>query len=176
MIDNKEVNRQLRTAAINRGLCNQWQRDWRHDWDLETMKEKFFKGIDFFILNRFISNDKFKELFSVDELRKNGVLVDDKYSLVNPEHAIMVGNSQSTLRFNQYQVSTLYIIDNSQAKIEAKNNSFVMVHLFDTAQVEIKQTDNAKVVVLLHSNSAVIISDDCISIQYELDYLQKKLG
>lgn len=167
-----ELNKELRTQAINNGLCAMWQKEWKEDWDLDKMISQFYRGIDFFLDKRFVSNNFIKENFDRDFLRKNGILVDDTYSLLNPRNAILIGESQSTIRFNNYMVATIYVIDNSKAKILAKGHSSVIVHLLGTPQVEVEQKEHGNVLIINHSKESVIISDDGIKIKEEFDYLK----
>lgn len=171
-MDKKELNNELRTQAINNGLCAMWQKEWKNDWDLDKMVSQFYRGIDFFLDKRFVSDAFIKDNFEKDFLRKNGILVDDTYSLLNPSKAILIGNSQSNIRYNNYKVSTIYIIDNSKAKIIAKGHSAVIVHLLGSPQVEVEQKEHGNVLIINHSKESVIISDDGIKIKEEFDYLK----
>lgn len=171
-MENSELNKQLREAAIKNGLCEQWQGYWRRDWDFEKMVERFFTGIDFFLKNRFISNYMFKDGFSKDFLRKHAVLVDDEYSLLNPEKSILIGKSQSNMRFNGRTIATSYIVDQSVGNITAKGKAFVLIHLLDDAHVNVIQQDSAEVVVIIHSPTCKVTTSDTITIKYELDYLR----
>lgn len=172
MINEKELNKELREFAISNGLCNKWQREWREDWDKDKMVSQFYRGIDFYIKNRFVSNDFLKNSFDVEFLRSKGILVDDTYSLLNPENAILIGKSSSNIRFNDRNISTLYILDKSKAKITAKGKSFVMVHLFGMAEVEAEQESGGEVVAIVHSTDCVVSSDSGVKIKYEFDYLR----
>lgn len=171
-MNKKELNKELRAQAINNGLCAMWQKEWKEDWDLDKMISQFYRGIDFFLDKRFVSNNFIKENFDRYFLRKNGILVDDTYSLLNPRNAILIGESQSTIRFNNYMVTTIYVIDNSKAKILAKGHSSVIVHLLGNPQVEVEQKEHGNVLIINHSKESVIISDDGIKIKEEFDYLK----
>lgn len=172
MINDSELNKELRDSAIRYGLCNQWQNEWRKDWDKDKMVSRFYKGIDFYLKNRFVSNDFIKNNFDLNFLRNKGILVDDTYSLLNPENAILIGNSSSNIRFNGRNISTLYILDKSKAKITAKGKSFVMVHLLGMSELEAEQESGAEVVAIVHSTDCVVSSDSGVKIKYELDYLR----
>ena len=67
------------------GLCNQWQMEWSIDWNNDRMISQFYRGIDFYLKTRFVDRQFIKENFDIGLLRKNGILVDDTYSLINPE-------------------------------------------------------------------------------------------
>ena len=172
MVDKKELNVKLRKSAIESGLCDDWQKMWEKDWSLDKMVERFYQGIDFFLEKRFMSNQFIKDNFDKDFRRKNGVLVDDKYSLLNPEHAILIGESVSTIRYNGTNCATIYITDQSSAKVIAKNMSFVLIHILGNAKVECQQEHNAKVVAILHSHEASVVSDGNATIREEYNYLK----
>lgn len=168
MIDEKELNKTLRESAIKNGLCAQWQKEWEKDWDIEYMISQFFRGLDFFLIHRFMTNDFMKENFNIDVRRSHNILVDDEYSLSNPKQALIAGDSKATIDADSWAVTTIYAIDNSYVNITAKDCSIVMIHLLDSAQVNVKKKDNSKVFVYIHSKKAVVISDDDIKIREEI--------
>lgn len=172
MNDNVTINRILRQKAISSGLCEIWQQEWKYDWDSERMVSQFYRGIDFFLKYRFMSNEDFKEYFDKDFLRNHGVLVDDRYSLLNPKNAILIGNSQSTVRINSYNVCTVYAVDCSSVNVIAKNSSFVMIHLLGQAKAEVCQDDKAKAVVIRHSPDNAVTTYGSVSVKEEFDYLK----
>lgn len=170
-MDNKELNIALKKLAKQHGMCEKVRKQWDKDWDLDTMISQFYRNIDFFLKERYIPKNFFNELFEKEWLRNNAVLVDDKYSLLNPKYAILIGASDSKIRYNGKSVSTLYITDSSEAEVTAKGESFVMVHMMDSARINAHQFDKAKIVIIKHSTSCRATSDDDVVIRYELDYL-----
>ena len=173
MINEKELNKSLREKAISNGLCAQWQRDWKKDWDVEEMISKFFKGLDFFLKNRFMSNEFMKDNFDIDVRRSHNVLVDDDYQLSNPKQSLITGNSNARINVDSWNVATIYIIDNSFTKVIAKENAFVMVHVLDSAQVNVTQEGDSKVFVYVHSKDSVVITTGKVTVKENLDYLKK---
>ena len=167
MKNGKELNKSLREMTISCGLCQQWQGEWKQDWNLDKMVSQFYRGIDFFISKRFMPNGFIKGNFDRDFLRENGVLVDDEYSLLCPRNAILIGKSKSNIRFNAYNTGTLYILDESVAKVTAKGGAFVMVHVYGKAQLEAEQTDKARIVVVNHSEESIIIAADNVKVREE---------
>lgn len=172
IMNNKELNNELRTKAIANGLCKQWQNEWKEDWDQDKMIRQFYRGLDFFLKRRFMSNDFMKQNFDIKFRRENGVLVDDKYSLMNPETALLIGNSESTIRVNGCQASHVYVLDDSKIKVYAKNKSFVIVHALGSAQIEAKAYDSARLVVIQHSHDIKLNVDENIVLKEEFDYLK----
>ncbi len=173
-MNEKELNKTLRESAISCGLCAQWQKEWENDWDMERRFSQFFRGLDFFLKHRFMTNQFIKDNFSEYARRSHNVIVDDEYSLANPRQALVAGESNTTIKIDAWSVSTIYVLDSSFAKVTAKDSSFVMVHVLDNAQVNIEKKDFAKVFVYLHSKDAVVISYDNIKIKEEFDYLKSK--
>ena len=163
------LNKSLRKDAIGFGLCQQWQGEWKSDWDKQKMVDKFFQGMDFCLKHRFPTNQFIKDNFDLDFRRKSNVLVDDKYSLLNPARALILGESESTIRMNARNSSTIYIRDNSHVKLLASGSSFVIVHLLDSAQIEVETKDNPHVVVITHSKDATLITD-CQDVVYKEEY------
>lgn len=136
------------------------------------MVSQFYRGLDFFLKNRYVSNDFLKENFDNGFLRQNGILVDDNYSLLNPKSSILIGKSSSRIRFNGRNCANIYIIDDSKAMIAASGNSFVIVHLLGNASVEAVQKDNADLVIINHTHNSSISSEGNVRIKEEFDYLK----
>ena len=173
IMNEKELNKDLRSMAIGCGICKQFLDEWGKDWTVDHMISQFFKGIDFYLKKRFVSNEYIKANFDRDFLRSKGALVDDKYSLLNPTQAILIGNSNGTLRINGYTVSTIYVIDDSHAKIIVKGNAFALVHALGNARIDASLQGNAKCTVLRHSETASVIASAGVKVTDELDYLKK---
>ena len=168
MISTQELNCELRRLAIENGLCEKWQKMWAEDWPLEKMVDMFFKGVDFFISTRFVPNEKIEEWVGRDFLRKNGILVNDSYSLANPQNVIAIGNTKTTIRVNANNPANIYLCDESVATLEAKNRSFVIVHLYGEATLRAEAYDKAHVCAIRHSENTKVISKDNILIKKEI--------
>lgn len=167
-----DLNSTLRKRAVDLGLCMQWQKSWNENWDKQKMIDKFFEGLDFCLMHRYPSYDFIKENFDKELLRNNNVLLDDKYSLLNPKEAVLFGNSESTIRYNARNHGSIYIRDNSTAKILASGNSFVIVHLLENAQIKVEKTGDSRVVVIKHSEDVIIIAEKDVEIKEEYDWLK----
>lgn len=168
----KELNEQLRSKAVENGLCDQWQAEWKKDWDVDKMVRQFYRGIDFFLKTKFISNSFIVKNFDRAFLRKNGIIVDDAYSLVNPKMSIVCGDSKSTVRVNDYTVSVLYVTDSSDVTVIAKGHSMIIVHVLGNASVYARNEGNASITVLRHSTSCSVMAVSGVKVRDELDYLQ----
>lgn len=171
-MNNKELNISLRKDAIGFGLCKQWQADWKSDWDMQTLIDKYKEGIDFCLLNDYPGNEFIKTNFSQDILRENAILVDDKYSLLNQRICVLLGNSNSTIRYNGRNLGAVYVKDNSHCEVIAKGFSFCIIHAFGNSHLKCSAFDKANIVVLKHSKDIEVEkSEGFVRIKEELDYL-----
>ena len=167
----KQINDQLRNDAIKFGLCQQWQDEWKEDWSQEKMVEKMFKGIDFCLKYRYPSNQFIKDNFDLDFRRKSNVLVDDRYSLLNPPYALILGDSKATIRLNGRKSSIIYIHDWSRVELYASGSSFAIVHLLGDSRIEVEKKDRAHIAVISHSNDArLFASDPTVTFEKELNW------
>ena len=167
-----ELNRDLRDQAVQLGLCQDWQKLWNKDWSREKMVERMFKGLDFCLKYHYPSNDFILKHFDRDFLRQSNVFVNDKYSVCNPKHGLILGDSEVTVRYNAWGNGAIHVRDNSTAKIFARNKSFVIVHLYEKAYVSAEQIDKATIVLIKHSPDVTIVANSNIKIKEEYDYLK----
>lgn len=172
MIERKYLNNILREKAINSGLCQKWQEEWKEDWDEKKMAKQFFRGIDFYLKYKFVSTSDIKGLFDIGFLRANGIIVDDKYSLLNPSHAILIGDSVSVIRSNGRNISSVYVTGNSKAKIIVKDNAYTLVHILDKANVAVTAQQPASCTVIRHSKKAVAETCGNVTVKDEFSYLR----
>ena len=121
------------------------------------------KGADYFLI---------KENFSVDTLRQNNVLVDDKWSLINPVYAALIGNSKCTIRYNGRVSGRVYVMEGVSVKILAHNRSFVIVHSFGKTNIECKASDSAMIKIIHHWVKSEVKKDGFVTELEELDYLR----
>lgn len=164
----KVVNDELRKMAISCGLCGQWQDEWKYDWDVNRLFSQFYRGIDFFIDKRFVTDEYIKDNFDKETLRQNGMLVDDEFSMMNPNNAILIGRSKGTVRMNGFKVTTVYVTDESRLKIVCKNRSFAMVHAYGNTSIDAKVYDSASIVVIRHSDSVSVTAGEEVKIKDEI--------
>lgn len=166
------LNKELRGMARNLGLCDEWFGKWEDTTDSQGLIDKYFEGVDFPLKYHWPSNEYIKENFGRDILHKNNIIVDEKRSALNPDKAMVLGNSDATIRINGNSHSVIYARDCSSLKIYAKNAAFVIVHLFETAHAEIQAKDKSSVLALKHSVKATVKAQGAVRIKEELDYLE----
>lgn len=171
-----ELNKTLRGKAISLGLCQQWQGMWERDWDKETMIRMFIRGLDFCLDNRYPSVDFIKSNFDVSSLRRNAILVDDKYSLLNEPSCVLLGNSKSNIRYNSHYVGNVWLCDNSSAVITAKSKSSVIVHVVDKdTLLSVSTLEKATVTVIFHDEGCQpVIADGNVKFRNEYGLFPKR--
>ena len=160
-----KLNTDLKNQAIALGMCAQWQGDWKKDWNVDVMAERFFKGINFCVKHHFPDKDFLTHNFDKNILRSKNIIVDDNYSLLNPTQALITGCSESTVRYNGLASGKIHIQGDANVKLSAKDRAHVIVHIWDDAQIEIKTEGIADVSVARHSANTLVISDNKIRIK-----------
>ena len=167
-----ELNKELKQQASTLGLCSDWQKMWNNSWSKEKLIERMFKGIDFVLKHHWPANEFISKKFDRDILRKNGVFVDDTYSVTNTRNGLVLGKSNVIFRYNGSTYGNIHVRDNSQAKIIGKGRCFVLVHIYESAYVTAEQEDRAKIVLIKHSEKVTIVADKNVKIREEFDYLK----
>lgn len=160
-----ELNKTLRDSAIALGLCKQWQADWNQDWDVDKMADKFWQGINFCVKNHYPDKDFIVNTFDKNTLRGKCIIADDKYSLLNPSQALIIGNSQSTIRYNALASGRIHIQHDSAVTLTAKGRSRVIAHVWDRAHLNVQRQDVARVLVVLHSPYASVTHNGDIEVK-----------
>ncbi len=172
MADSKK-NSELRDKAISLGLCDLWQELWSKDWDDMKMIERYKEGIDFCLANDFPSVEYIKSHFSKEDLRKGGLFMDDKRSVLNEKMIVVRGSSDITARYNGDTVAEVYITDSATLKVYAKNHCHVILHIIGNAQVDIQQEDDATVLAIRHSKTCEIhVTKGSVTEREEYTYLK----
>lgn len=163
------TNQVLRNQAIRDGLCQKWQNEvWNRNMSTDELVDMFYRGIDFAIEHHYPDKGTLLTLFGVRMLREYAVLVDDHFSLLNPEHAILIGDSTTNARYNGHIVAELYLTDNSTADVYAREKAHVIVHLYGQSSVRIHSFDSSDVLAVRHSvDASCSIEEGEARIKYE---------
>ena len=155
-MDKKQRNTLLRAEALSLGICDKVLGQWGADKSDRELVALGYSNIDFLLKHHWPANNTLKNIWPVDYLRSNGVFVDDRWSVNNPENSLVLGESKVTMRYNGWNIGRVYVRDNTQTYITAKNKSTVFVHAFENACVHVEQYDDARVVIIRHSENVVL--------------------
>lgn len=115
------------------------------------MARNLYKALDYCLEHHWPSNEDLRKLFDKDFLRRHGIFVGDRYSALNTEKSLVLGDACITYRYNGFSVGHVYARDTSKIRVYARNRSMVVVHLFDKAQVHAEQFDGARLTILCYS-------------------------
>lgn len=120
------------------------------------MADKLFEGINFCMKHHWPKNDYIRENFTEEFRHSHAILADDRYSLLNPPKALVLGKSESTIRFNGMSQGDVYIRDNANVTITAKGRSSVYVKVYENACIKAFAEDMARIVIVRCSPNAAI--------------------
>lgn len=168
-----DLSTELLNEAVSLGLCKQWQEEWEKNSTPQQLIDKYLRGIDFCLARHWPTCDFITAHFDRALLRKNNILVNDKYSLLNPDIAVLLGNTVSTIRLNGNRPSRIYLCDQTNAKIYLKTREMVVIEVRDTVQLEVICDDYYRqdVKVFDYSSDAVIIAPKGVPCLKQKDYL-----
>lgn len=85
----KELSDKLKLKAISLGLCEEWTNGWGNP-DKYELCEKYIRGIDFCLLNRFPSNEIIKKEFAGVREKFNIFVDDTNLFISNPKWSILM--------------------------------------------------------------------------------------
>lgn len=154
-----KINSELKAQAIAHGMCADWQGKWEYDMPCDELAELMYKGINFCLKHNWPECAFLTNNFSVDERRRNNIIANDTYSLLNPEKTLVLGKSECKIRFNGLTSGNVYLRDNANVIITAKNRSRVYVKVHGNVNLTASTEDVAKIVIVKCSPGSVIKTD-----------------
>lgn len=140
-----DISEELKQEAVKDGLCEKWTGEW-HDETLDTLCEKYIKGIDFCILNDYPSVEYMKSHFN-GIMQKHGIYVDDKVEERNLRTAVFNGISIGSVSYDKFSVGRIYLRHNSVLSIHANEYSKVFISMYGHSLLNIECSPFAKVYV-----------------------------
>ena len=174
-MESERINKILYNKAVLLGMCEKVSEKWTGILSEQELIDLWYDNYDFALQHHYPGNKDIKELFDKGMLRRNNVIVDDMWSLLNPKNAMILGSSESNIRFNAYNVGQVWIRDNSHANVYVRDNADVTVCVMDNASVDIvNYSPTSRVLVMKYSPSSVISTiGGGIKIRENYDYLNK---
>lgn len=150
----QNLNEILFSQARNLHMCGKVHKKWYgRTLSMDELFELYYANLDFCIDNQFPSVTQLKELLTDEQRRGHGMLADDSWSLLNPEHAIVLGRSKATIRFNAFNVGRVTVAGSSECEISVKGHARVVVHLYDHANVRVSSQDKSNATLIIHSDT-----------------------
>lgn len=155
----KKINETLFTQAKELKMCGDVHRHWYgKTLPVDDLANLMYRNLDFCIDNRWPSKGTLKACFSDEERRRNGIVVDDKWSLLNNTFAVVIGNSDAKARYNAFNVSKIYVFDNAKCEITVKGHASLTIHVYDSAFVTVTAQEKAHVLLVRHSKTCSCIT------------------
>lgn len=152
----KDTNKLFFSQAKALKMCDDVHKLWYgKTLSYDELFSLFYQNLDFCIEHRWPSEEDLSQRIPAEDRRKNGLLVNDRWSLLNTTHAAIIGNSVAKARYNGFAVGKIYVFNDAICDIAVKGHASVMIHVYDSAKVSVSAQEGTHVLILRHS-------DDCI--------------
>lgn len=175
MEDNTQLSLQLKKEAVRLGLCKQWTEAWKDNTTQQELINKFIRGYDFCLKHNWPSVDFICDNFDEDLLHKNGIIARGRYSFLNPETCIVMGDgTQATIRINGKHPSRIYLNSGTSTKIIVKTSELVIIETRGDAAFEVMAEgdyDHDIVVYDYSSHTIFPTLPDCVKYKRLKDYI-----
>ncbi len=153
----EEINKILYEKGLSCDMCKEVRDEWTETLSKQELIDLWFQNYDFAVTNHYPSNADIKNFFDKKLLRDNNVIIDDKWSLLNPSKAMILGDSDTNIRFNGFNVGQVWVRDNSMANIFVRDNADVTVCVMEHGEVNIiNYNSTARVLVIKYSSAAMV--------------------
>lgn len=142
----KELNKILRNEAIDLGLCQQWQNDWRVNKNTGELIEMFKRGIDFCIEHNWPSCQFVKTNFDRKELHNHNVYVGENVSGVVLQSGVAaIRECEGTVEVERNSVATIHCQNCDGLTVKAGRGARVFLHLYNTDIANIEEGEHSVV-------------------------------
>lgn len=127
----------LRESAREAGLCDGWYSSWDSDADGDKLISMYKRGIDFCIENHWPSVDDVIEMFSDEELKRNGVFYRVTNETVMVDSVCVFNDGcDCTCIVKDFSVVTAYVVD-SKVRFECGLGAVVQIRLYDGSHANV---------------------------------------
>lgn len=148
----EERNKTLFEQAKRLRMCDEVHKAWYgKTLGVDELFDLYYRNFDFCTEYRWPHRNTVRELFSDEERHSHGFVADEKWSLLNPTHSVILGASDAKIRYNGFSVARTDIMDNSHCEISIKGHAIVSVHVYDTARVSVNVEDKGSALIVRHS-------------------------
>lgn len=145
-----DVSYLVETAKEMKG-CEKGIEQLKRSKNVKDLIECFYENIDYCLANNYPSKDVLLQY--QDELRTNGIYIDENATLSNPARLVLIGNCKVTLKLNNWAVCRAYTTGKSQLEIESNSYAITMVDALDNSIVRATVNKPSRVIVNLYGNS-----------------------
>lgn len=142
---NINLSEQLKAEAIERGLCEKWQREWGENPSPKELIEKYKKGIDFCIAHDWPSPDFAKRHFG-GIMHDYGIYVNENVEIEDANGVyVLLGKCTGVIKSVWFSLADIYILHDSDVKIVASDGAKMYVNKSTSAKVNCVKHDNAEI-------------------------------
>lgn len=154
-----ELNQQLKTDGIAKGLCEEWQHKLDTHRSIEDLVRLFVKGIDFCVSKDYPTLDFMRTHFK-GVCEPYGIFIDDEVQGIrNMPDVVLNGTSRVAVEYDGYSVGRVVVRHASRAIVNAAGHANVTIDAFDDSHVTVATAGyEARVVVNRYGNADV----DCL--------------
>lgn len=153
-MNDKERNNLLFNQARSLRMCDGVHKAWYgRVLSVDELFDLYYRNLDFCLDFRWPDAKAVRELFSDEERHKHGVVANEKWSLLNPTHSIVMGDSEAKIRYNGFAVGKATVTGRSKCDITAKGHAYVVVDVYDDACVTVSSEEQARVTVIKNSKN-----------------------
>lgn len=120
--------------------------------DVSPLCRKFFAEDNWCMENDFPALDILRRF--KNKSGDYGIYTDFVGRVPNRSHIALLGNSNASIAFDGFSVTSMIVRHDSKATIYATGNAFIILNLLDSAFVEIETSENAKVSVFQYGTNS----------------------
>lgn len=171
----KNLSECLKSEAVRLGLCDQWKAEWEDNSEPQQLIDKFIKGIDFCLRRKWPTPEFIRQNFDAKLLRENGIIANDKHSVRNKNHIVILGESECTIRLDWGHPSIIYANGSSNVTIVVNTREKVSVEIRDSARVSILPNKDypCDIHVFDFSDDSTIIAPKSVGYSKKKDYIKE---
>ena len=146
----KELSIVLRemARAQKTPLCDEWYGQWKDVTDVDTLLDKYVKGLDFCIENDYPSLEFIRANFNKEDLHRHNIYIDEAVDIVADNGTyVFLGNCTGYMQASGFVVASLYIRHNSSIDLIALDFSKIFASIYDKGELKYTQQESAAVKV-----------------------------
>lgn len=157
----KNLSEEIKSQAVELGLCDKWRDEWADDSSKDELVDKFIRGLDFCIRHDFPTTDVMREHFG-DTIHRHGVYVDEKVEAVSQKVVVLNGSCDAELEYGDFDCARVWVRHTSKVRIMVGGFASVKVMVLDNSDAHIINSSCRK--VLVYNYGGTVSSDGEVSV------------
>lgn len=136
-MNGKELSIALREMARvqKKPLCDEWYSEWKDDTDIDSLLDKYIRGLDFAQENDYPPIEFIRSNFKTEDLLRHNIYVDHTGRLDDVRSGIYVflGNCTSEVYISGLVAVTMIVRHSCDIKVYADGGAKVFVRVYEGA-------------------------------------------